>query len=145
MRSRLRLFAITSLMCASVTWLTGCGNAGSDKTKFDPPASSYEQKFFGISDGAMEMRVKGAAITSSFFEGATAQAQLGRLFVKDDFNASSGHVALMSSGFWATHFKSDPAMIGKSLALDGTNYTVVGILPATFNVPVGAEIWIPKK
>ena len=130
------------LLCVLSIGLTGCGSSG--KSKFEPAASSYEQKFFSLSDGSMEMRVKGAAITSSFFDGSNQEALLGRLFVKEEFNRNARRVALMSKGFWVNHFKSDPSIIGKSVSIDGADYTVVGILPDSFNAPAGAELWIPK-
>jgi hypothetical protein len=143
MRSMFRSLTIVCFICAAMICVTACGSTGSGK-KFEPPASSYEQKFFAFSDGSLELRVKGASVTQNFFEGSPEQPLLGRLFTKDEFNRQSRRVALISKGFWVRHLKSDPAIIGKPISVNGVDFTVVGIVSDSFNVPSGAELWIPK-
>src|SRR5690349_2136034 len=113
MNARLRLFSIISLLIILTICLSSCGGPGSGKTKFEPPASSFEERFFAYSDGSVELRVRGAAVSQSFFEGGNERPMLGRLFVKDEFNQAGQPVVLINKGFWVRHFKSDPAIIGK--------------------------------
>jgi putative ABC transport system permease protein len=136
-----RLIFGVALSCVSLIALTGCG---STIAKFEPSGSSYESKFFAVSDAATEMRVKGATVTSNYFDGGQ-QALLGRTFNKTEYTIEGKRVVAINKDFWVKHFKSDPAVIGKSLAIDGSDYTIVGVLPDSYNVPAGAEIWVPKS
>jgi len=145
MNSKPRLSSVVLPLIALMICLSACGGPGSDKTKFEPSAASYEERLFAYSDGSVELRVRGAAVSQSFFEGASERPMLGRSFTKDDFNQAGQAVVMICKGFWVRHFKSDPSIIGKPVVIDGVNRVVVGILPDSINVPTGAEIWIPKS
>ena len=72
---------------------------------------------------------------------------LGRLFEEgeDEFGASP--IVIISEGFWNRKLGSAQDVLGKGLTLDGRNYSVVGVVPANFNLEVGvfsaSEIYVP--
>ena len=72
---------------------------------------------------------------------------LGRAFTDDEGRAGNEHVVVISYGLWQRRFSSDGAILGKSLALNGQQYTIVGVMPATFQfAPFWAtksELWAP--
>src|SRR4029077_10742851 len=57
------------------------------------------------------------------------------------------NVAILSDGFWRSHFAGNEDILGKTLVLDGKNTTVVGILPASFRFPFEfpePDVWLPR-
>src|SRR5262249_37694388 len=61
------------------------------------------------------------------------------------------NVATVTDGFWREHLGGDPSAVGQAIVIDGTPYTVVGILPAGFELPhtgrgaEAAEVFIPMR
>jgi putative ABC transport system permease protein len=88
-------------------------------------------------------RVEGYQVTADFFPLLGMPPQLGRPIRADDFEAGHTSVVVLSFGFWQRHLGGDPGIVGKSLHLNGQEFTVIGIMPADFDYPVGAEAWAP--
>src|SRR5277367_3490851 len=63
------------------------------------------------------------------------RAELGRLFVADEDQPGRTPTALLSYGTWARRYGSDPAILGKSITLNGLPYEVVGVMPRSFSLP----------
>jgi putative ABC transport system permease protein len=64
----------------------------------------------------------------------------GRNFTVDD-DAKQTHVIVISEGFWRTRFNADPSIVGREIRLDGSLWTVVGILPGDFRLLGQPSIW----
>ena len=91
--------------------------------------------------------VNGARATLDFFKALSISPALGRTFSPEEEQPNGADVAVISDGFWHSHFAADPKVLGKSLILDGKNATIVGILPATFCFPLQSpepEVWLPR-
>jgi len=73
------------------------------------------------------------------------QPRLGRSFLPEDGQPGRDQVALISDGYWAREFGSDPAVLGKTVTLDNRVYTVVGVMPRNFEFPPGSrpDAWVP--
>ena len=96
-----------------------------------------------VGDGE-PVRLNGAAVTASLFPLLGAKAALGRTFRADeDRPGGATQVAVLSHGLWQRRFGSDPGVVGRNLRLEGRSYTVIGVMPARFAFPEGAELWIP--
>jgi len=72
-----------------------------------------------------------------------AKPALGRTFLAEEDRPGGNAVAVISNALWQNRFGSDPAAIGKTVTVDGSATSIVGIMPAGFNFPDGIEIWIP--
>ena len=79
-------------------------------------------------------RVKGEMVSSNFFDVLGLNAVAGRLLRPEEDQVGAAPVALISGGFWKRKFASAPDVIGKTLTLDGTGYTVVGVIPEDFRL-----------
>jgi putative ABC transport system permease protein len=92
------------------------------------------------------VQVHVARVTPNFFSVLGVQPALGRAFVDTDGHPESGPVVLLSNHFWRTRFNGDPRVLGTTVTLDGTTWTVVGVLPAGVAFPfVGAtDFWTPR-
>jgi putative ABC transport system permease protein len=80
--------------------------------------------------------VGGASVSASYFGIFGISPALGRFFLPEEEELGHEPVTVLSYGFWQ-QLGGDPAMIGESLDLDGTRYTVVGVAPAEFEDPSG--------
>jgi predicted permease len=69
---------------------------------------------------------------------------LGRDFNGSDDRLGAQPVVLLSDGFWHRHFGGDPAVAGKSLELESTRYTIVGVLPSKFSFnDMERDVFVP--
>ena len=77
--------------------------------------------------------VGGSMISADFFPTLGVTPVLGRNFRTDDDRAGAAPVVMLGGGLWKRKFGSSPDVIGKSLALNGASYTIVGVVPPSFN------------
>ncbi|MGA2420477.1 MAG: ABC transporter permease [Candidatus Acidiferrum sp.] len=92
-------------------------------------------------------QVPGMLITSDFFSVLGVHPAIGRTFVPGEDDIGAAPIAMISAGFWKRKFGGSRDAVGKSLALDGKDYTIVGIVPASFNLALGGfhgvEVFVP--
>jgi putative ABC transport system permease protein len=97
-----------------------------------------------LSDEASAERVQGLRATGNFFEVLGVQARLGRLLRPDDERADASAVVVLAEPFWVRRFGGDPAIVGRTIRLNGEPYTVVGVMAAGFASPLrDGEFVIP--
>ncbi|HKZ02263.1 MAG TPA: ABC transporter permease [Pyrinomonadaceae bacterium] len=89
--------------------------------------------------------VAAGRVTANFFSLLGVNPLQGRLFQDDEDRPGAAPVVVLSFGGWQRYFGGDKQVIGRTLALSGTAYTVVGVLPPNFQfAPRGsADIWVP--
>ena len=84
------------------------------------------------------------AMTPSLFPLLRTTPHLGRLFIPGDAVAGAQPVALLSEEAWTRRFASNPDIVGTSLELNGEPYTVIGVLPHSFDFPhQEVDLWTP--
>ena len=94
-------------------------------------------------DGRM---MAGTLVTGNFFQALGVTAALGRALTPDDDKPFAGRsVVVLSHRGWSTRFESDPAVIGRSLLINGFSYAIVGVMPEGFRgLVMGApDYWAP--
>ncbi|HEV7520483.1 MAG TPA: ABC transporter permease, partial [Candidatus Angelobacter sp.] len=79
-------------------------------------------------------RLTGQMLTANLFDLLGIQAVRGRTFLPEEDRQSAAGVAMISYGLWQRRFAGVENIIGQSLTLDNQPYTIVGILPAGFQV-----------
>jgi putative ABC transport system permease protein len=91
-------------------------------------------------------RISGARVTASFFSVLGVQPFLGRDFEREDEHLSSSPIALISYGFWQRSFGGDRAALGQVVNLSNQLYTVIGVLPPSFDfAPSPSQFWVPLR
>jgi len=65
----------------------------------------------------------------------------GRTFIPDDDRETAGSVAVLSNGLWKRLFAADPAVIGRTVLMDGAPYTVIGVMPPEFAAARPVDVW----
>lgn len=89
-------------------------------------------------------QVRAARTSANLFETLGVGAALGRTFRPEEDQPGVHPVAVIGHGMWVTRFGGDTAVLGRPLVLDGTSYTIVGVMPPTFEVlGGGAQVWVP--
>jgi putative ABC transport system permease protein len=93
--------------------------------------------------------------TDNFFATLGVEAALGRAFLPEDSSQSAPRVAVISHALWQRRFGGDPAVVGRTIDLDGQPTVLVGILPESFRwsvalrpgawagVSAPPEVWVP--
>ena len=94
-------------------------------------------------DGEAETLTVGR-LTTNLLPLLGAQPAFGRVFSAAEGQPGEDRVALLSDGLWRRRFAADPHVLGRTLELDGTAFTVVGVMAPDFNFPYGeVELWTP--
>jgi predicted permease len=75
----------------------------------------------------------GIDVITNFFQVLGVQPQMGRLFTPADSRNGAAPVILLSNGWWKHQFNGDPNIVGKAIDISGTQTTVIGVLPASFD------------
>jgi predicted permease len=105
---------------------------------------SYAFSLTGVGEAE---QVSARFISSDFFPLLGVQPVIGRPFAPDEDRIGAAPTALISAGFWKRKFGSAPSILGKSLTLDGMDYTVVGVIPANFDLQLKsfrtADLYVP--
>ncbi|MFZ0395309.1 MAG: ABC transporter permease [Terracidiphilus sp.] len=92
------------------------------------------------SPGEPPQRISGGVVSYDFLLVLGAQPLLGQLFSAQQDTPGAGQFVMLSYAFWKNRFGADPHIAGKSMQIDGTPYTVVGVMPAGFNGFDGKEL-----
>jgi predicted permease len=85
-------------------------------------------------------RILAAAVSPGFFSTLGLAPAFGRLLSTPSGSGGSREVVL-SQGLWRRRFGERPDVLGRTVRLDGENYTIVGVMPRRFNYPDGADLW----
>ena len=81
--------------------------------------------------------------TAGLFETLGINAQIGRTFLPEEDRAGGTPVALLSYALWQRRFGGSMEILNKPINLDTRPYTVVGVLPAGFQILQPADVWVP--
>jgi putative ABC transport system permease protein len=108
---------------------------------FDQVAAFREDSAILSGDGNAE-HIPTAIISSNFFSLLGAKPELGREILPEEDRPGGPHVVMISHNLWKRHYKSDPQIIGKSILLDGTPYSVVGVMAPGFKFFHEMDAWV---
>jgi len=80
-------------------------------------------------------RIESVLVTANFLQVLGVHLSLGRDFRTEEAQPGAKFVAILSDGLWRRKFGAEPQVLGKSIALDGQSYTVIGVMPGDFRFP----------
>jgi hypothetical protein len=102
------------------------------------PFTNWTANLTGSGDAE---RLEGIRVDPEFFDLLGVQPALGRMITPDDRRA---RVAVLTRRLWRRCFGADPQVVGQQVSLNGSAYTVIGVLPPGFSFPFrDAEIAVP--
>jgi putative ABC transport system permease protein len=89
-------------------------------------------------------RVSGGRVTKSWFTAMGVAPELGRLFTAEEDAPGRDRVVVLSHRLWTRRYAADPTVVGRTIELNSVPFTVIGVMPALFDVTVdGEELWTP--
>jgi predicted permease len=103
-------------------------------------------KGYNLTSGGEPEQVSGVRVTASFFRVLGVSPFLGRGFTDDEEQTGRDRVVVLSYGLWSRRYGADPALVGRTIAMDGQAYTVVGVMPASFQFQFWSgerQLWVP--
>lgn len=116
---------------------------------------AFKEDSFNLTGIPIPVRLDGLRISHGFFKALAVTPSLGRTFTPEEDQPGYHHEAILSHQLWQGQFESDANIIGKAIDLNGSSYTVIGVMPADFsfphagqmpgifNFPRSVQVWIP--
>ena len=101
------------------------------------------QAAMNLTGGSEPERVQAARVGATFWSLLGVTPALGRGFAPNEDSQSAGRTVVLSDGLWKRRFGADRRVVGKTIALDGNTYTVIGVAPPQFSFPDRPDVWIP--
>jgi len=114
------------------------------QTGFDAIGAAYTGTVYLTGDGQAE-RYDGGFVTASIFDVAHTAPELGRRLQPQDDLQGAAPVVVLGHDLWKSRFGSDPAVIGRTLRINGTPTEVVGIMPKGYAFPTNSQLWLPNR
>jgi putative ABC transport system permease protein len=110
---------------------------------------AFQYASFNLTGTGEPLRVRAAQVQPAVFTALGAEPIAGRLFTAEEDRPGFDHVVVLGEGLWREQFGSERSVIGRTISLDATPYTVVGVLPAALRLPLdyasrtSTQLWVP--
>ncbi len=140
-----RLFWLTERM----GWQQQTGGIGADyyslreENRVFDDVAAYDTTTVNWNGIEEPEQLRVARTTPSFFHVLDVQPMRGRYLAEEEQGVKSPPVVVLSYGFWRDRLASNPAIVGKTILLDGLSRTVIGVMPQGFDYPKGTRLWEP--
>ena len=107
-------------------------------------AAYVEGDEFNLTHVGEPVRLTGTAVSANLFSVLGSRSELGRTFAVGEDAPGNDNYVILSHDLWEQRFQRDPAIIGRSIELEGVSREVVGVMPATFRFPSPrTQLWVP--
>ena len=119
-----------------------------DNLKLVQDLTAYRGYVFSVGDATSTERVWGEMASGGLFDMLGVKPEAGRFFsVEERDDAQNAHaVAVISHGYWKSHYRSDPAAVGSIVRINRTPFTIIGVAPEGFHgthAGLHYELWVP--
>ncbi len=114
-----------------------------DQSRSFQAMAKYAEDVASVSGGREPTRTRVAVVSPRFLEIFGTQPMLGRDFSGSDATRGAGPTVLVSYGYWKQHLGSPSDLSQSHLNIDGTAFSVIGVLPAGFRFPADVDLWLP--
>jgi putative ABC transport system permease protein len=100
-----------------------------------------------ITSSTLPERLDGQRVTADYFRVLGVSPAIGRDFQASDDVLNGSKVVILSDSLWRRRFQADPAIVGQPVTLDGDLWTVIGVMPRSFENVISplAVIWRPMQ
>ncbi len=115
-------------------------------TVFDGVAAFRERHSIVFMGQEGPQRLHGTVASADLLNMLGVPPALGRTFLPGEDQLGAANVVMLGHEFWQTQFHADLRIVGRSIALEGGNYTVIGVMPRGFDFPISSEpvqVWLP--
>ena len=107
--------------------------------------AAWSDRSMSLAHAGDARMVGGAVVSSNYFDVLGARPALGRFFQPSEDEGGEA-VAVLAEGFWAGEFGADPAILGRTIRVNGIPLTIVGVAPKGFRGAAFAifpDLWVP--
>ena len=111
---------------------------------FDSAGRGYNLSATGNRQEAVQ--VSGLRVSGGFFSVLGAKPFLGRTFLPEEETLGRDREVVLSYGLWKTRYGGDPSLVGRTVRIDGAEFTVVGVMPRDFAWQFWSaprQLWVP--
>ncbi len=115
-----------------------------DRTRTLEAVTAYDGAGVTLTGVGDPERIEGGVVSLDFFRVFGVQPMLGRAFVKGE-DVVDDRVVILSHALWLRRFSGDAGIVGKTINLNATPRTVVGVMPPGFDYPNKSELWTPMS
>jgi len=117
--------------------------------------SNFEQALFRVQQQGTTEHIGAARVDEDFFATLESEPEIGRTITPEDNQPSHAKVTIISHALWISMFGGRPDVLQRTIALDGSNYQIIGVMPAAFEYPAksdlpygnphikSTEVWVP--
>ncbi len=105
--------------------------------------ASWQQGLANLSGKESPDRVYQALVSANFFQVIGVSPARGRTFRPGEDEPGRQQEVILSDGLWRSRFGAASGIVGQTVRLDDQPYTVVGVMPASFDFPLAIQIWTP--
>jgi len=107
--------------------------------------AAYRWADYDVTGGRQPEHLSGKMVSADFFPVLGISPVLGRDFDSRTDRLGASPVVLIGGGLWSRRFGSNPTVLGNQLTLNGRSYTIVGVVPADFQLEGQADIYTPLE
>ncbi|HXA66651.1 MAG TPA: ABC transporter permease [Bryobacteraceae bacterium] len=116
---------------------------------------AFKSDSFNLTGSGDPLRLEGIRASAGFFPALGVAPEIGRVFTSAEDQPGHEHEVILTDQLWRDRFSSDPAILGRAVELNGSPYTVVGVMPpgfafprstempGSFPFPREAQLWVP--
>ena len=105
--------------------------------------ATFQCRDFNLSSEGRIDSTRGCRVSANFFRVLRVGAAQGRTFSTEEETPGSDQAVVISHSYWQSRFGGVPNLLGKTIRLNGRNYSIAGIMPQDFDYPVPMELWVP--
>jgi predicted permease len=118
-------------------------------TKAFEHLGAFRKDSFNLTGSSNPEHLEGVRASAGLFPALGTAPLLGRTFTAQEDQPGATLVVVLSHQLWQSRFGADPAIVGRLISLSGQQYTVIGVMPASFTFPnlagMPASIDLPKQ
>jgi predicted permease len=114
-------------------------------TRLEPAVYSDMSSGANLVAGGRVEYVEQQRVSAGFFRVLGVPPMLGREFTREEDRAGGPRAMVVSYALWKGAFSGDSATLGRAVTLRGEPYTIVGIMPESFQSSVAADLWTPLQ
>jgi putative ABC transport system permease protein len=110
---------------------------------FEHMAAFTSNTSLNLTQSGEPERLTAVEATANLFPTLGVAPSVGRVFTAEEDRPGGPLVVVLSHGLWERRFGADPNIVGKKLTLEGNQWQVIGVMPASFQFQREADVWAP--
>ena len=121
-----------------------------DRNRVFSGIAAYKNDTANLTGSGQPERISISRTSANLFSVLGVQPMLGRTYAREEDRPGAAKVAVLSYGLWKRRYGADSGILGRAVDLDGQPYTVIAVMPASFQFPFSslpysdrAELWVP--